>query len=78
MTPGISECYIYGSSFIYYSLRVCYELTTNTKYCRSSLRGPTAEFYNTNTSRVAPVNHSCTVLNLYWDCALPHEEKLGH
>ena len=36
MTPGNPE----------YSLHVCYELTTNTKHCRSSLHGPTLEFHN--------------------------------
>ena len=36
--------YIYSSSFIYYSLRVCYELTTNTIIVHSSLRGPALDF----------------------------------
>ena len=38
--------YFYCSWIIYYSLRVCYELTTNAKHRRSSLRGPTLEFHN--------------------------------
>ena len=36
--------YIYSSSFIYYSLHVCYELTTNTIIVLSSLRGPALDF----------------------------------
>ena len=36
--------YIYSSSFIYYSLRVCYELTTNTIIVHSSLCGPALDF----------------------------------
>ena len=68
MTPGNPK----------YSSRVCYELTTNTKHCRSSLRGPTLEFHNTNTSRVAPVHHSCTVLNCTGIALTANETKARH